>query len=886
MQIKGQTKEQVKAGPTDAPKQGRQAAQALDISQLIPIVEVRDGLVSTTHHRALLIGVDGLDYNIMDALEKCAVVETIAHGIHDQQEYPFMWWYHSQRRSFDDLIRPLETRLAVEPNGQLRHQLILELRARKTLARTAGIVGRRSVFVLTQPHSEKESRSARTLARLGRKQDDDDLLETSGNKLWQRGAWAADLLEGLQTRAYPLSQTETMALLAGELGGVATSEDWAQAAADIQIESDYLRIGERRFRKVLYASSRPRRTNPGDLAALIGIRDIDITIACHFAPVKNDAALRQILTNQTYLRARFNSGNDDMRAINNWYSAEQGEAMLAEQRARFYMSSLYVAVEGSTLAEVERNYMRVEELMRLMRLQPHLLEWGQDLGIIATLPIAENPATGRKALPNLSGAISQEFVSQNTACWATNLVSTYEHPDGVMLGTNTSSGSIVMFNPFSINEAAHTLVLADTGAGKTTAALTEAFRWLERDPNMIYYYIDPQGSTERFTNKVGGTFVRMGAGAVINPMDRREANGHLTPLDEMTDYLSGLFALMTGLPSPDYEAALDQAIEVLYDHFEKRIPTSRQIAEAAAHVLGLYRPDMPGVLDQGQVSRLTQLVSEGWLGADETKARLREIAGEWADEYRISAALRYIYTEHRPWVGASEEERTVPILGDLIPYLLAVGCDTLARRLGPYVNIRSFGKHYNGYTNMRLDNRFISFSLLEVAKKQHPVAMYIIMKYIWGEIIREVRQRACVVDEFGSMAIDDPAVAKWVEMMYRRARYFKLRMIAIDQHLTTFLGANNRTGQVIRDQSSFYYIMRQARSDENEAALARQFHLTPGQVLSRSVAKPGNMLIVEGGSSKVTEVQVYLSPEQLDSLAPRADLGANLTYNREVSRAS
>lgn len=876
----------INKGGAETPDQAKphpgKADRRANLTSLVPIRNVEGGIISARHHRAVLIDVEGIDYGILDAEERMYTVEALAHAIHDQQKSPFMWFYRARRRSFAQLRDRLERRRREEPNTLLRNQFLPELRYLNRLADDKGVVTRRSVLVLTQPYQEHATMSARSLGLLNRasRAASASSIATSSNKLWQNGAWVAGALGGLRMDAHVMSQTEVLELLADELAGKADADDeWTSCVGELRIESDHIVLGRDCYRTILYAATRPRDTNPADLEPLVQIRHFDLALACHFQPVDDNEAWKKIQANQTFLLAARNSGRDDMRVAYNEQSAKEGEAMLAGQFARFFMSSLYVAVDGSSLAKMDRNVRAVEELMRVMRLEPQVLRWGQDDGLAAMLPIAENLPASRRGLPNTAAAVNHEFVSQNTACWATNLSSTYNHAGGVMLGTNGANGSTVIFDPWAVDGAAHSVVLAITGAGKTLAMIIECLRWLLADSDIGYYFIDPQGGTERFTDKVGGTFVRMGAGAIINPLDRREASGEFTALDEMISYLAGLFALMTGLPSRDYEAELAAACEVLYDHFEKKIPTNRQIAEACALQLRLYLPDRPGVLDQSRVRELIALLGEGWLGRSETKERLRRIAEADADDYRITTAVHYIYTEHKPKVAEREEERTIPILGDLIPYLIAAGAERLAAALGPYVSLRAYGKHYNGYTNCTLGSRLVSFSLFEVDEAQRPIMMYIAMKFIWSEITRQVKRRTLVVDEIGLMMIDDPAVAKWVAKMYKRARFLGLRMIAIDQNIGTFLG--NDMGRYIIDNTSLFYLLRQARSGANEEDLMNQFHLTKGQVLGRMNAPIGNVLIVEGSGSKVTQVQFSISTEQLAAFNTRAQAGANLIHNRE-----
>lgn len=883
-QIKEQPKQEQtryeRRGPAKE-AQRSEPSRRLSVKDILPIRNIEEGIISTRHHRAILIEVDGIDYNILDYAERNYLVEVLAHAIHDQQKSPFMWFYRAQRGSFAALRARLERRKQGEPNELLRNQFLPEMRYLSRLAADRGVVDRRSALVLTQPYRESVSVSTRSLSLLNRgSRQGASATATNVNKLWQSANWAAGTLNAMRIDAHVMNQEEVLTLLAGELGGRLDMGDWSSCVGELHIESDYVKLGRDRYRTIIYTTSRPHKTHPADLEPLVQIRDFDIAIACHFQPVNDDIARKSIRTNKTHLRAGRGMGREDMRVEFNEQSASEGEMMLAGQNARFFMSSLYVAVEGHSLAEMERNVGAVMELLRVMRLAPEVLRWGQDEGLAAMLPIAENLPAAHTTLPNIAEALSLEAVSQNTGCWMPNLISTYNHPSGVMLGTNGANGSTVIFDPWQVDAAAHTVVVATTGAGKTMAMIIECLRWMLRDPEIGYYFIDPQGGTEHFTTAVGGTFVRMGAGAIINPMDRRRAGGDPTPLDETISYLSGLFALMTELPSREYEAELATACEVLYDHFEKKIPTTLLIAEACANALRLYLPDRPDVLDQGKIKELVTLINQGWFGRERIKGKLRGIAGADADDYRLSVAARYIYTEHKPKIAAREEERGTPTMGDLLPYLIAAGAVRLANALGPFVSLRAHGKHYNGYTNVALSERLVSFSLFEVADTQRPIVMYMVMKFIWSQITQQTKRRVCVVDEFGLMMTQDPAVSKWVSNMYRRARFLGLRMVTIDQALRTFL--EHPMGLYVLGNTSFFYILRQARSGANDDDLKNQFRLTQGQIMSRTNAGEGNVLIVEGNGSKVTEVQFSISAEQLIAFDTKPDQGSNLIHNREL----
>jgi type IV secretory pathway VirB4 component len=164
---------------------------------------------------------------------------------------------------------------------------------------------------------------------------------------------------------------------------------------------------------------------------------------------------------------------------------------------------------------------------------------------------------------------------------------------------------------------------------------------------------------------------------------------------------------------------------------------------------------------------------------------------------------------------------TPPTLSDLALVLANTeGGDELAVKLKKYTE-GTWAGFLNQQTNINVRNRLIVFSVRDMEEELRPVAMYIILHYIWNIVRSELKKRLLVVDEaWWLMRHEDGA--SFLYGIAKRARKYYLGLSTITQDVSDFLGSPY--GKPIVTNSSMQLLLKQ--SPATIKTLVDTFNLT------------------------------------------------------------
>jgi type IV secretory pathway VirB4 component len=149
----------------------------------------------------------------------------------------------------------------------------------------------------------------------------------------------------------------------------------------------------------------------------------------------------------------------------------------------------------------------------------------------------------------------------------------------------------------------------------------------------------------------------------------------------------------------------------------------------------------------------------------------------------------------------------VPTMADLVEILKGiVGGESLAQRLYRYTE-GTFAGIFNQRTNISTQNGLIVFNIRDLQDQLRPIAMYVLLKYIWNEIRSELKQRILVVDEAWIMMQYEDS-AKFLYGLAKRARKYYLGVTTITQDVGDFL--NSPYGKPIVTNSAMKVLLKQS----------------------------------------------------------------------------
>ncbi len=209
---------------------------------------------------------------------------------------------------------------------------------------------------------------------------------------------------------------------------------------------------------------------------------------------------------------------------------------------------------------------------------------------------------------------------------------------------------------------------------------------------------------------------------------------------------------------------------------------------------------------------------------------------------------------------------TPPLMKDLGTILEHTeGGESLSTRLKKYTE-GTYAGFLNNYTNVDMGAKLVVFNIRDMEKELRPIAMYIILHYIWNTIKSELKKRILIVDEaWWLMQHDDGA--SFLYGLAKRARKYYLGLTTITQDVNDFM--KSTYGQPIISNSSLQLLLKQSPATID--IVKQTFNLTDQEKYLLLESDVGDGLFFAGLKhvaikvvASYTEDQVITSdPEQL-----------------------
>lgn len=375
--------------------------------------------------------------------------------------------------------------------------------------------------------------------------------------------------------------------------------------------------------------------------------------------------------------------------------------------------------------------------------------------------------------------------------------------DGILYGINMHNSGLVIFDRFSL-ENSNSVVFAKSGAGKSFAVKLEALRSMMMGTEI--FIIDPENEYQRMADAVGGAYVRLSLNSAtrINPFD----------LPQVVD-------------TEEADNALRSNLITLH---------------------GLLRLMMGGAQTQ-------------MLGGNAAIAP----ALAPSEEADLDAALIETYAR----AGITNDPLThtaiPPTINDLYDTLLHMGGSgpQLAQRLRKYTT-GTFAGIFSQQSNIDINNPLVVFNIRDLEDELRPVAMYIVLNFIWNKTKADQKRRILVVDEaWQLMKYEDSA--NFLFSLAKRARKYNLGITTITQDVEDFMGS--RMGRAIVANASMQLLLKQSSSAVD--VLADVFKLTTEEKKRLSQFPVGQGLFFAGQNH--VHIQIAASPTETSLITTNPD---------------
>ncbi|MEA3357710.1 MAG: ATP-binding protein [Patescibacteria group bacterium] len=215
---------------------------------------------------------------------------------------------------------------------------------------------------------------------------------------------------------------------------------------------------------------------------------------------------------------------------------------------------------------------------------------------------------------------------------------------------------------------------------------------------------------------------------------------------------------------------------------------------------------------------------------------------------------------------ATQRGAEPPLLEDLYKILQGMAdkeAHGLAQRLEKYIMGSAAGV-FNEKSNVSINNPFTVFSIRDLQEELRPMAMYMMLDYIWTKIKRDRRKRLLIVDEAWIM-MQHKDSSKFIYSMAKRARKYWLGLTTITQDVEDFL--TNDYGKAIVTNSSIQILLKQSTAAIDK--IQHIFNLSDGEKHFLLSCARGEGLFFAGSNHVAIKIISSLGEHLLITSDPR-----------------
>lgn len=355
----------------------------------------------------------------------------------------------------------------------------------------------------------------------------------------------------------------------------------------------------------------------------------------------------------------------------------------------------------------------------------------------------------------------------------------------------------------------------DTTSLATTFPFTSATLTQERG---VLYGINLQNSSlvvfDRFSLENANEVVLGKSGS---------GKSYLIKLEVMRQFMFGTEVIVVD-PEGEYEALC----ATLSGEYVSFTPTSP---------IKINPFDLSGLYEEGENELGLKILS--------LNALLRVVMGKLdpAQDAILDRALVATYQAKGITQDPQTQTKEPPLMEDLYKTLLGMEdpvSQDLALRLEKFIK-GSLSGIFNQQSNLSVTNPLTIFSIRALEEELRPIAMHIILDFVWTRIRKTLKRRILVLDEaWYMMKYEDSA--SFVYGIAKRARKYYLGLTTVTQDVEDFL--TTEYGKAVLSNSSLQILLKQGAAEID--IVAKTFYLSEGEKQMLLSANVGEGLFFAG----------------------------------------
>jgi type IV secretory pathway VirB4 component len=244
-------------------------------------------------------------------------------------------------------------------------------------------------------------------------------------------------------------------------------------------------------------------------------------------------------------------------------------------------------------------------------------------------------------------------------------------------------------------------------------------------------------------------------------------------------------------------------------------------------------------------------------------------------EALLDRALIMTYRNKGITMDPDTQGKEPPLMEDLYKTLIGMEVPDaldLAARIEKFVR-GSFTGIFDKQTNINITNPFTVFSVKDLQDVLRPIAMFIILDYIWTKVKKDLKKRILIAEEAWQM-MKYPDTAQFLWSVVKRARKYYLGLTTITQDVEDFLTQD--IGKAIVTNSAMQVLLKQSPAAIDK--IGEVFYLSQGEKQLLLAANVGEGIFFAGPhhapirvvASEDENKLITTKPQEVAQISPSA----------------
>ena len=218
-------------------------------------------------------------------------------------------------------------------------------------------------------------------------------------------------------------------------------------------------------------------------------------------------------------------------------------------------------------------------------------------------------------------------------------------------------------------------------------------------------------------------------------------------------------------------------------------------------------------------------------------------------------------------------KQNIPILSDLESVLEGMeGARELTEKIRKFTK-GTFSEFFNNKSNVNTNNGLTVFGIRDIEDELRPIAMFIVMRYIWNEVRSSLKKRILIIDEAWWMMQNEDG-ASFLFGLCKRGRKYWLGVTTITQDVSDFMRSSY--GKPIITNSSIQLLLKQSPAGID--LIQETFMLTDQEKMLLLEVPVGEGIFFAGQKHVAIRVVASYTEDQIITTNPEEIKKRNSSY--------